>query len=89
MPCCTVQDVLSGTCTPREPPTLGGDGMPTSEAGAKGRIPTAAERDEMRTCGFKSAAGLALANDIQCQVRPRLRRWHHESEITKAWDLAP
>ena len=72
----------SGTCTPRRAPPLDGNNKPTSTAGGKGRLPTEAERRELRECSFESPAGLELADNLQCQVRrlPSARvRFHRQA----------
>ena len=64
-----VQDMLSGSCTPRPAPPTDGNGNPTSTEGGHGRTPSAAQRREMRQCSFRSPEGLELADSLQCQVR--------------------
>ena len=64
-----MQDMTSGSCSPRAAPPLGDDKRPITLADGKGRTPSAAQRRAMRECGFKSAAGLELADELQCQVR--------------------
>ena len=58
----------SGTCTPLRAPGIAEDGRLTGTEHGHGRNPTAGQRAEMRACGFRSDAGLELADNLQCQV---------------------